>query len=507
MHSTAKASTMDEIVSLHSRLNTTFTKGKTRSIEWRLTQLKSLRKFLQKEENAIYEALHHDLRKPKFEAYVMEIGVITGELDLIISNLREWLKPEYTPVPAAMAPAYSEIHKEPFGVTLIIAPFNYPLQLALSPLFGAFAGGNCAVLKPSELASATETLLAEVLPKYLDHEAFGVITGDARVTTDLLQTRWDKIFFTGSTRVGKIVMKAAAEFLTPVSLELGGKSPTIIDKNVVDMATVAKRIVWGKTMNSGQTCVAPDYIYAHEDVYDNLLKALKEQAIAMYSEKASMTPDLGRIISTGHFQRLKSLLEDSKDCVYFGGDTDEATKYVGFTVLTNVKENAKVMQEEIFGPLLPVFKYRDVNEVIKIVNKGEKPLVMYLFSSNARWIDQLIAAIPSGDVVANDTLLHAGSPFLPFGGVGYSGIGGYHGRFSIDAFTFKRTVLRRDGTKILDVPIRYPPYSDFNFKMIKKALFLPPLPGFTPKFKYYASMFTFLAVAGAALAIYFTKFQ
>eukprot|EP01040_Poterioochromonas_malhamensis_P003384 gene3384-3608_t len=498
---------LDEIVTIRNRLNAKFYEGKTRPYEYRLKQLKSLQSFLKKEEKAIFAALAADLHKSTFEAFLMELGIIAGELDYIIANLKDWLKPEYTPVPAAMAPAYSEVHKDPYGVTLIVVPFNYPVQLALSPLFGAIAGGNCVVLKPNELATETEKLLSQVLPMYLDQETFAVVTGDAKVSADLLTVRWDKIFFTGSTRVGKLVMKAASEFLTPVSLELGGKSPTIVDKNLVDLDTVAKRIVWGKTMNSGQTCVAPDYIYIHEDVYDAVLKAMKEQAIQFYSEHPKDSPDLSRIISAGHFQRLKKLLDDSKQNVYYGGNTDEKTKYIDFTILTNVTHESKVMEDEIFGPLLPVFKYKDINEVIRIVNKNEKPLVMYLFSSDLKWINRLINAIPSGDVVTNDTLLHAGSPFLPFGGVGASGMGGYHGKFSIDAFTFKRTVLRRDATKILDAPIRYPPYSDFKFGLIKSALNLPPLPGFTPKFKVYALFFSLVVAAGVALGVYYGKYN
>lgn len=496
----------EQIVELRNKLNDTFYTGKTRSLEWRLSQLKSLKKFLQNEEKAITEALKQDLRKCGFESYVFEISVLNGEIDNIINNLAHWLEPEYTPVPAAMAPAYSEIHKDPYGVTLVIVPFNYPVQLGIAPLAGSIAGGNCCMLKPSEMASATEKLLSEVLPMYLDPSTFAVVTGDAKVTQDLLKVRWDKIFFTGSTRVGKIVMKAAAEFLTPVSLELGGKSPTIIDKDLVNLEVVAKRIVWGKTVNAGQTCVAPDYIYCHESLYDSLLASLKEQYLKMYSEDPKNSPDLSRIISKQHYERLKGLIADAKahKCtVYYGDSYDDNTNFVNLTLLTNVPKEAKVMQEEIFGPVLPIYKYRDVKEVIQHVNSGERPLVMYLFSSNTKWINTLVDAIPSGDVITNDCLLHAGSPFLPFGGVGASGMGGYHGKFSIDSFTFKRSVLRRDAGKLLDVPARYPPYTDFNFTILKTALALPPLPGFTPRFKYYVVFAGILAAAGVVAGYYF----
>jgi aldehyde dehydrogenase (NAD+) len=449
--------TLENIVETRNKLNDTFYSGKTCPLEYRLSQLRSLKKFMEKEQDTIQKALAQDLRKCSFESYVMEISVLNGELDFMIKNLEHLLEPEFTPVPAAMAPAYSEVHRDPFGVTLIIVPFNYPVQLAIAPLIGSIAGGNCCVMKPSEVATATEKLLYEVLPMYLDPQTFAVVKGDVQVTQDLLKVRWDKIFFTGSTRVGKIIMKAASDFLTPVSLELGGKSPTIIDKDVVNLEVVCKRIAWGKTMNAGQTCVAPDYVYCHEKHYDAFLQLLKESYLNMYSKDPKSSNDLGRIITKQHYQRLKSLVDDAVDHkakIYYGGDHDERTNFLDLTILTNVTESCKVMKEEIFGPILPVFKYSDIKEVIQHINSDEKPLVMYLFSSSRKWIDKMIEVIPSGDVVTNDCLFHAGSSYLPFGGVGHSGMGAYHGKFSIDAFTYKRSVLRRDAGKLLDIPAR-----------------------------------------------------
>lgn len=486
-----------DIDAIHTDLLRSFKTGKSKSYEFRIEQLRNLKRFVAENEDKISQALNADLHRCPFEAIGLEIGSVVIEIDLMISSLRSWMKPQYTTVPAAFAPASSAIVHEPFGLCLVIGAFNYPFVLSISPVIGAIAAGNAVILKPSEMSSEVEKLLATILPKYLDANFFRVVCGDAAVSSKLLSLRWDKIFFTGSTRVGKIVYKAAAENLTPVSLELGGKSPTIVDKNVRDLATAVKRIAWGKFVNAGQTCIAPDYIYVHKDVYPQFMSELKKQIVKFYGEDAQKSPDLARIISGIHCERLAAMIADSKESIAFGGNVDKDDRYIQPTVLTDVKKDSKVMQEEIFGPILPVFTYTDLDEVIAYVNEGEKPLTMYIFSTNQRVIDTLTHRIASGSVVINDTLFQFGNIFAPFGGVGHSGMGGYHGKFSFECFSQKRSVLHRDDTAILDIPIRYPPYTDFALSVFRIAFALPHIPALT-----YPSLKDIALVALTAFAAY-----
>ena len=346
-------------------------------------------------------------------------------------------------------------------------------------MIGAIAAGNAAIIKPSEMSPASEKVLNELLPKYLDQRVYRVAIGDYKVNQALLSLRWDKIFFTGSTRVGKIVLQAAAENLTPVSLELGGKSPTIVDESVTDLELVAQRIVWGKNVNAGQTCIAPDYVYCHEKHFDAFLALLKRKSEEFYGKDAQKSPDFGRIVSAGHFQRLKAMLDDSKDKVHCGGRVDENDRFIEPTVLVSPSPTSKIMTEEIFGPLLPVFKFRRLEEVIEVINEGEKPLTMYIFARDRAPVEKLIAAVSSGSVVVNDCLFQFANVYAPFGGVGFSGMGNYRGRYSFECFSTKRSVLRRDDHRILDVPVRYPPYTDFGLKFFKFAAYnLPDVPAF-----------------------------
>lgn len=316
---------------------------------------------------------------------------------------------------------------------------------------GAICAGNCCVIKPSELSTASEKLLAEVLPRYIDSECFKVVRGGVETTKALLAQKWDKIFFTGSTRVGKIVMRAAAENLTPVSLELGGKSPTIIDESVGDLQLAADRILWGKLANAGQTCIAPDYVLCHEKHFDKFLACAKSTILKFYGSNQQKSIDFGRIVSRLHCERLQGLIEDSKDEVFFGGDVDIADRYIQPTIIANPKIDSKVMLDEIFGPILPVIKISSTEQALNIIATMPKPLAMYIFAKNKKTIDHMIGTVSCGGVVVNDTMFHCGNSHIPFGGVGTSGLGSYHGAFSFKCFSHEKAVMRRDDHKILDV--------------------------------------------------------
>jgi len=452
------------------------TKNKNiKTYEYRLQQLKQLKLFITENELIIQEALKNDLGRSLFEGIGVELLPIVTEIDYIISNLRKWMKPTFTPVPIWMAPASSEITYEPYGVCLILGPFNYPVLLVINALVGAIASGNSVVMKPSEMTSHVEKVFSSLLMNYLDPDYFYVATGGVEVTTELLSLRWDKIFFTGSTRVGKIVLKAAAENLTPVSLELGGKSPTIIDQSVGDLEVAAQRILWGKCMNAGQTCIAPDYIYCHEKVYDKFLLALKNKLNQFYGEDKQKSESFGRIVNSTHWKRLNDILQDCKPSqIYAGGHSDVNDLYIEPTILVDVDaKKSKAMADEIFGPILPVFKFKDIEDVVTRVNEREKPLTMYIFARNRKLIDHLINNISSGSAVVNETVFHFSNHYLPFGGIGHSGMGGYHGYFSFLCFSHQRSIMRRDDHMLLDIPLRYPPYSTFAFKIFRYAATIP----------------------------------
>ena len=380
-----------------------------------------------------------------------------------------------------MAPASSEVHHEPFGVCLIIGAFNYPICLSLQPLIGAIAAGNCAVLKPSELAPRCEEILQILIARYMDPECFSVKSGGVDTTTILLDQKWDKIFFTGSPRVGKIVAMAAAKNLTPVSLELGGKSPVIVDNTITDLALVTRRIMWGNCANTGQTCIAPDYIICEESMVDTLIEGLVKTVGIFYGEGDKIKgSDLGRIISKAHCERLHELIKANKKHIVYGGDVDVSQRYVQPTIFKNVPLTSSLMKQEIFGPLLPIVTYRDTSDILDIIAENEKPLAMYIFSKNRKFIDSLIGSVQSGGVVVNDLMYHFGSSYLPFGGIGNSGVGFYHGKYSFDCFSHKRSVLRRDDHNWLDVPFRYPPYTNFGLNFFRTVTsYLPPLPAIT----------------------------
>jgi len=454
---------LDRIPEIAQRLRQTFDSGKTRSLDWRRGQLQAIHDMMAAEGDVLVEALQADLRKPTLEAWAADIGAMKMESKSAIKSLKKWTRPEkigLLPIPGRM-----RVIREPLGVVLIISPWNYPVQLLFSPLVGAIAAGNCALLKPSEITPHTSAALASMLPKYLDSDAIMLVEGAVDETTALLEERWDHIFYTGNSTVGRIVMQAAVKNLTPVTLELGGKSPCIVDKDV-DVKITAHRIAWGKFMNAGQTCIAPDYVLVHRDREEELIEALQSCVTEFYGDDPKASPDFARIVNERHHRRVSRLIKDGTPVV--GGECDEADCYVAPTVLRGVSVESTVMSEEIFGPVLPVLPIDDVEEAIAIVNKGEKPLALYLFTRDAKVENEVLSRTSSGGVCVNGTILHLMNPRLPFGGVGESGMGAYHGRHSFETFSHRKSVLTRDMR--FDPKIMYPPYSSFMTKLVKKFL-------------------------------------
>ncbi len=428
-----------------------FSTGTTKDIAFRITQLKTLKNAIVEQKQIILDGLKADMHKPEFEAYGAEIFVLR-EINHAIKNLHSWSQPKKAAITLEQFPATAHLYPEPLGVVLIIGAWNYPFQLMISPLIGAIAAGNCAILKPSEIASHTSIVLAELMRKYFPANYIAVIEGGVDTTQQLLAQKFDHIFFTGGTAVGKIVMTAAAQHLTPVTLELGGKSPCIIDQDV-DIENTARRIAWGKFLNAGQTCIAPDYLLVHEKVKPDLLASLQKCLHEFYGDQPELSPDYARIINQRHFQRLANLL-GGDICV--GGETNLDELYIAPTVIDRVSWEDPIMQEEIFGPILPVIEYSEIEQAIAMVNAKPKPLVLYFFSQNKNLQKRILQETSSGGVCLNDTMLQFISSSLPFGGVGDSGIGGYHGKASFDTFTHYKSVLKR--SFLLDFKWRYAPY-------------------------------------------------
>jgi aldehyde dehydrogenase (NAD+) len=441
-----------------------FNTGKTKDIAFRIEQLKRLRQAILDNESAISEALKSDLGKPDFEIFVTEIGACLEEIKYILKHIKSWTKPKKVATSFIQFPASAKIYAEPLGVVLIIGAWNYPFQLNILPLLGAIAAGNCAVLKPSEIATHTSHLLAEMLPKYFDPSYIAVVEGGKETTQQLLEEKFDHIFFTGGTQVGKIVMSAAAKHLTPVTLELGGKSPCIVDADT-HLDYTARRIVWGKFINAGQTCLAPDYLLVDKKVKNDLLEQIKQCIQKFYGTNPSTNPDYCRIISQNHFNRLSQLLNEGE--IIIGGDTNPTGRYIAPTVIDNVGWDAPVMQEEIFGPILPVLEYTDLSEAIAQVNARPKPLAVYVFSNNKQYQERVLQETSSGGACINDTILHCGCPELPFGGVGDSGMGSYHGKASFETFSHHKSVLNR--SFLVDLKLRYAPYQG-KLKLLKRLL-------------------------------------
>jgi aldehyde dehydrogenase (NAD+) len=460
---TDPAASPADIPGVVARLRSTFDSGHTRPLAWRREQLKRLRGLMRAHGDELVAALRADFGKPELEARVMDIGQVPIECSLALRNLRKWTRPER----AAGLPILgrSRVVREPLGVVLIVAPWNYPVGLLLSPLVGAIAAGNCAVLKPSEVTAHTAEVLARRVPEHLDPSAVAVITGGADETQALLAQRFDHIFYTGGGRVGRIVMKAAAETLTPVTLELGGKSPCIVDADV-DTRVAARRIAWGKFLNAGQTCVAPDYVLVHERREEELVREIGAAIREFYGEDPLASPDLAQVADARHFERIAKLLTSGEIAV--GGRPDPARRRIEPTLLRRVSPDAPIMREEIFGPVLPVIAVRSIDEALDFVNERDKPLALYVFSRDEEVQREVVERTSSGGVCVNGTILHLSNPALPFGGVGPSGMGAYHGRHSFETFSHRKSVLTR-GLRF-DPSLMYPPYASWKTRLLRRFL-------------------------------------
>lgn len=434
------------------------------SLSFRKETLVQLLNAIVIHEDEIIEALHDDFKKPAFEAVLTETNYVITELKDTIKNLSKWAKPKKVFPSILNFPSTDFIYKEPYGKVLIIAPWNYPFQLALCPMIAAVAAGNQVVVKPSELTPKTSAVIRKIIEKIFHINHVECIEGGLEVSQKLLAERWDYIFFTGSPTVGKIIAKAAAENLTPVTLELGGKNPCIIDETA-NLKLAAKRIVWGKFINAGQTCIAPDYILIQKDMKSHFIAYLKTEITKAYGENPALSPDFARIINTKNWLRLANLIEEEK--VIFGGQTDIENNYIAPTLIEENDMESLLMQEEIFGPLLPILSYEKEEDIKTVISKFEKPLALYVFSENKRFSEKIIKQYSFGGGCINDTVVHFSNKRLPFGGVGHSGIGAYHGRLSFDTFSHKKSIVKK--ANWLDIPLRYAPYND-KLKSIKKIL-------------------------------------
>jgi len=446
-----------EIFERIENLRQFYSNTQTNDLQFRIQQLKKFRSIILKYETEIYKALWADLRKSAEEAYLTEINLVLLEIDKNLKHLKKWSKPKRVPTPWYLRPSRSKLIYEPLGLALIIAPWNYPFQLLLSPLVGAIAAGNCAILKPSENAPAIADVMQKIITDTFDKNYVSLFKGEKETNQLLLEQKFDIIFFTGSPRVGKIVMQAAAKNLTPVVLELGGKSPCIVDKEA-NINRAAKRIAWGKTINAGQTCIAPDYLFVHDSVKEELLSKIAENIKKMYGNNTQQSKYYPRIINAQAHDRITNLMKAGK--TVFGGDVDKDDLYIAPTLIDNIKPVDAIMKEEIFGPVLPVLTFTKIKEVTDYVNKNEKPLAFYYFGKNKNAKDILLKT-SSGGCCINDTIIHVANHQLPFGGVGNSGLGKYHGYNSFLTFSNQRAVVTTPTW--FDMPLKYVPFKGFKF--------------------------------------------
>ncbi|WP_434297798.1 aldehyde dehydrogenase [Clostridium sporogenes] len=444
---------MESIRNILKKQKSFFEKGYTKDINFRIETLKKLKHNIKMNENNIFKALKIDLNKSEFETFITEIGIVYDEINGAIKNIKKWSKPKKVKTPITNFLASSYIYNEPYGVALIIAPWNYPFQLIMAPLVGAISAGNCVLLKPSELAVETEKIIVKIIKETFSDEYIGVVTGGVKESEALLKEKFDYIFYTGGINVGKIVMRAAAEHLTPITLELGGKSPCIVDKDAnIDLA--ARRITWGKFLNAGQTCVAPDYLVVHRNIKEKLISSIENYIIEFFGENAFESEEYPRIINERHFKRLEGYLKEGK--IVSGGKTDISNLYIEPTIIEGINLKNRIMEEEIFGPIFPVIEFEGMDEVIDIIKNNPKPLALYYFSEDKEKQEFIIKNISFGGGCINDTIMHLSTSTLPFGGVGSSGIGGYHGRASFDTFSHKKSILKK--SNLIDIKIRYAPF-------------------------------------------------
>ena len=431
-----------------------FATGETRDYNFRVLQLKKLAQLITENDQLIFEAVHQDLRKPAIEAFGSEILIVLSEINYVLKHLKSWMKPQNVGTPATLFPSSSCIYAEPLGVVLIVAPWNYPFALTIQPLIGAIAAGNCAVLKPSEQTPHTSKAIAQLINHNFDPSFITAIEGGIETNQALLAEKFDHIFFTGGTAIGKIVMEAAAKNLTPVTLELGGKSPCIVDAES-NLEITAKRIIWGKFYNAGQTCVAPDYLLVQKSIKSALIKKLLEFVKIFYGDDPQQSPDLARIVNDRQFDRLVNLLDEGK--ILIGGNHDRSDRFIAPTLIDGVLPNSKIMSDEIFGPILPILEYDQLSDAIAFVNARPKPLALYFFSSNKQNQQRILQEVSYGGGCLNDIIMHLGNPELPFGGVGNSGIGSYHGKATFDTFSHRKSILKNSFR--FDLKFRYPPYT------------------------------------------------
>ena len=442
-----------------------FNTGQTRDVNFRIATLKKIRQLILDYNDRLYNALRRDLHKPEFESYAGEVGFVIQELNIQLRRIRKWSSPKrvYTPILHFYSRSY--IYPEPMGRVLIFSPWNFPFQLSFAPLIGAVAAGNCIVLKPSQHTPATSMVMEEIITRNFHPQYIAFFRGGREINNALLAEKFDYIFFTGSPKVGRIVMEAASKNLTPVSLELGGKNPCIVDKNA-SINFAAKRIAWGKFFNAGQSCVAPDYMLVHNEIKDELLQKMVGYIQRYYGEDPQLSPDYVRIVNAANAERLTHLINNGK--IVTGGKSDVTEKYVAPTILDDVNPDDAIMEEEIFGPVLPVISYSDIEEAVKVIGTKSQPLACYIFTNNRSLQKSLLRRISFGTASINDTVVQFINPNLPFGGVGESGIGRYHGKYSFDTFTNFKAVMKK--SNLFDISLRYPPYSAMKKKIVRRFM-------------------------------------
>ena len=458
--------TIPSVESLIEEQRQYFYSGQTKQVYFRKQQLINLKNAIVKYEKEIIQALFDDLHKSEFEAYATEIGLVLESLGFMIKNIDNWAKPVLTKTPIQFLPGKSFIVHDPYGVVCIIAPFNFPFQLVMEPLMGAIVGGNTAIIKPSEYSVHTTAIIKKIVEEIFPPHYVQIVEGEKELVQELIHAPFDYIFFTGSVAVGKLVMRAASDRLTPISLELGGKSPVIIDPTA-NLDVAAKRLVWGKFTNAGQSCTAPDYVYVHEQVYDEFVQKLKVTLKQFYGEDAAQSTDFGRVINARHFDRIASLLAQDAAKITVGGTLHREELYIEPTILENVSWQDAVMQDELFAPILPLLKYNQLQEAIGAIRKTPKPLAAYLFSEDNQTIDYFLAELQFGGGCINDTMSHVGNVHLPFGGVGHSGVNVYHGKASFETFTHPKSILKRSSK--LASNLSFPPYKQ-KVKLVRKII-------------------------------------
>ncbi len=456
--------TKDQMREIIARHRAFFSSGRTKDLSFRREQLRVLRKALVDNEAVILNALRQDLGKPALEAFGGDIAVVLNEIDDALRHLRRWARPRRVRTPLAFLPARCAVLPEPYGVALIIGAWNFPVQLLIGPLVAAMAAGNCAVLKPPVASPHTTRIMTGIIRDRFDPAYLSVVEGGAETVQRMLEERFDYLFFTGGTGTGRIVMAAAARHLTPVTLELGGKNPCIVDRDV-DLGVAARRIVWGKFFNAGQSCVAADYLLADRRIKSALVSRIVETIGSFYGQDAALSPDYGRIVDDAHYARLERLLD--RGDIVIGGERDRAARFIAPTVIDNVSADDPIMQEEIFGPLLPVIAYDDIEEAVAFVNGRPRPLALYVFSRDRALQDRVLSATSSGGAAVNDVVIQETIAGLPFGGIGDSGMGRYHGRAGFDTFSHQRSIVRNGF--FFDIFLRYPPYRD-HLKLLRRVL-------------------------------------